>query len=194
MFSAVAATRAMLGILGSFKWFNNRRFMGAEAEPRGSGAWTSPAGKLWFAISGVAILVASALARRQRAQRGHRLRGRHAHQRHDAAAGHAGRRARRAGGRRSAWPTPSSAVAATRSAATATRPSRSGTESLDATSAGALHADARRALRRRSTGVKIVSASFGRQILRGAILAFVFSMLLIVVYIAFRFDGATRCR
>ncbi len=36
--------------------------------------------------------------------------------------------------------------------------------------------------------VRSVSASFGSEILRGAILAFVFSMFLIVVYIAFRFD------
>ena len=36
--------------------------------------------------------------------------------------------------------------------------------------------------------VRSVSASFGSEILRGAILAFIFSMFLIVVYIAFRFD------
>ena len=38
-------TRAMLGILGNFKWFNNVAFMGADAEARALDAWTSPAAR-----------------------------------------------------------------------------------------------------------------------------------------------------
>ena len=57
MFSAVATTRAMLGILGNFKWFNNVAFMGAAPKPV---RWRMDfAGRkvLWFVISGVVVVI-----------------------------------------------------------------------------------------------------------------------------------------
>src|SRR5204862_5613788 len=51
--TAVAATRAMLGLLAGFRWFNNARFMGAAGEQ--SGRWLQidfmRRRYLWFAIS-----------------------------------------------------------------------------------------------------------------------------------------------
>ena len=58
--TAVAATRAMLGLLAGFRWFENPKFMGASHSQRGR--WLQidfmKRTLLWFAISG-AILVVS---------------------------------------------------------------------------------------------------------------------------------------
>src|SRR5205807_2730833 len=57
--TAVAATRAMLGLLAGFRWFINARLMGAHGEQ--SGRWLQidfmRRRYLWFAISGVIIVV-----------------------------------------------------------------------------------------------------------------------------------------
>jgi SecD/SecF fusion protein len=57
--TAVAATRAMLGLLSGFAWFDNPRFMGAAGQQ--SAKWLQidfmRRRYLWFAISGVIILV-----------------------------------------------------------------------------------------------------------------------------------------
>jgi SecD/SecF fusion protein len=59
LLTAVAATRAMLGLLSGFKWFNNPRFMGAEGQQTARWLQMDFMGKrnLWFGISGVVILV-----------------------------------------------------------------------------------------------------------------------------------------
>ena len=52
--TAVAATRAMLGLLAGFRWFDNPRFIGAAHEQHGKLLQIDFMGKrrLWFAISG----------------------------------------------------------------------------------------------------------------------------------------------
>jgi SecD/SecF fusion protein len=61
LLTAVAATRALLGLLSRFRWFDNPRFMGAHASQRASWLqidfmrWRH----LWFAISGVALVVSA---------------------------------------------------------------------------------------------------------------------------------------
>ena len=62
------------------------------------------------------------------------------------------------------------------------------TEALSTNEVRALQADLRSALDADAFGVKNVSASFGRQIARGAILAIVVSLLLIIGYISLRFQ------
>src|SRR5204863_313838 len=61
LITAVAATRAMLGLLSGFRWFDNPRFMGAAGEQRGR--WLQidfmRRRHLWFAISGVVVLVSA---------------------------------------------------------------------------------------------------------------------------------------
>jgi SecD/SecF fusion protein len=59
LLTAVAATRAMLGLLSGFKWFNNPRFMGAEGQQTAKWLQIDFMGKrrLWFGISAVVILV-----------------------------------------------------------------------------------------------------------------------------------------
>ena len=57
--TAVAATRAMLGLLAGFRWFENPKFMGANHSQRGR--WLQidfmKRTMLWFAISGVILVV-----------------------------------------------------------------------------------------------------------------------------------------
>jgi SecD/SecF fusion protein len=62
------------------------------------------------------------------------------------------------------------------------------TESLSPTEAQSLQTNLTAAVQAESFGVKNVSASFGRQIARGAILAIIVSLLLIVGYISLRFQ------
>ncbi|MGI9111255.1 MAG: protein translocase subunit SecD, partial [Gaiellaceae bacterium] len=58
LLTAVAATRAILGLLAGFKWFDNPRLMGAEGEPP---KWIRRdfvgLRNRWFAISGVVLLL-----------------------------------------------------------------------------------------------------------------------------------------
>jgi SecD/SecF fusion protein len=62
------------------------------------------------------------------------------------------------------------------------------TESLSTTEVQAFQSGLTRAVDAEAFGVKNVSASFGRQIARGAILAIIVSLLLIVLYITARFQ------
>src|SRR5262249_53673037 len=61
-------------------------------------------------------------------------------------------------------------------------------KSLTSAQQNRLNQDLRTNLGAQSLGVKNVSSSFGRQIAHDAILAIIVSMLLIVIYIAIRFD------
>ena len=58
LLTAVAATRAMLGLLSGFKWFDSPRFMGAEGQQTAKWLQIDFMGKrrLWFALSGVIII------------------------------------------------------------------------------------------------------------------------------------------
>src|SRR5256884_8036567 len=62
LITAVAATRAMLGLLAGFRWFDNPRFMGAHGQQ--SAKWLQidfmRRRLLWFAISGAIVVVGAA--------------------------------------------------------------------------------------------------------------------------------------
>jgi SecD/SecF fusion protein len=60
--TAVAATRAMLGLLAGFRWFNNAAFMGAGGTQKGRFLQIDFMRRryLWFALSGVIIVVGAA--------------------------------------------------------------------------------------------------------------------------------------
>ena len=59
LITAVAATRAMLGLLSGFKWFDNPSFMGAAGQQGLKFLQIDFMRRrnLWFAISGVVILI-----------------------------------------------------------------------------------------------------------------------------------------
>ena len=58
--TAVFATRAMLGLLAGFRWFENPAFMGAKGQQHGRWLQIDFMGKrrLWFAISGCVVAIA----------------------------------------------------------------------------------------------------------------------------------------
>ena len=59
LITAVGATRAMLGLLAGFNWFNNPRFMGAQGQQTAKWLQIDFMRKryLWFAISGAIVLL-----------------------------------------------------------------------------------------------------------------------------------------
>jgi len=61
LITAVAGTRAMLGLLSNFRWFNNPSFMGAHGTQRGRWLQIDFMRKryVWLAISGVVLLISS---------------------------------------------------------------------------------------------------------------------------------------
>jgi SecD/SecF fusion protein len=58
MFTAVLATRAMLGVLSGFRWFNNAALMGASGAKVRWRADITGRRYLWFAISGAVVVIA----------------------------------------------------------------------------------------------------------------------------------------
>jgi SecD/SecF fusion protein len=60
--TAVFATRAMLGLLAGFRWFDNPTFMGAKGQQHGRWLQIDFMGRryLWFAISGTVVAIAIA--------------------------------------------------------------------------------------------------------------------------------------
>jgi SecD/SecF fusion protein len=58
--TAVAATRAMLGLLAGFRWFENPAFMGAKGQQHGRWLQIDFMGRrrTWFAISGAIVAIA----------------------------------------------------------------------------------------------------------------------------------------
>ena len=69
MLTAVAATRAFLGLLAGFRWFDSPRFMGAAGDPHAKWLQIDFMGKkkFWFALVGHRRRHLHRLARRSRA-------------------------------------------------------------------------------------------------------------------------------
>jgi SecD/SecF fusion protein len=59
MFTAVLATRAMLGVLSGFRWFHNAALMGASGQKVRWRADITGRRNLWFALSGIVVLIAA---------------------------------------------------------------------------------------------------------------------------------------
>jgi SecD/SecF fusion protein len=59
IFTAVFATRALLGMLAGFRWFDNPRFMGASAQKMARWQMFDAVGKrrIWFTVAGVLIAI-----------------------------------------------------------------------------------------------------------------------------------------
>ena len=186
LLTAVAATRAILGLLAGFKWFDNPKLMGAEGEPP---KWIRRdfvgMRNRWFAISGVVLLISLGALAVKGLNLGIDFRG----------------------GTQINFTTPQpaaledvraqaeeigqgDAVIQGRGDATGERYSefQIRTESLAQNEQARLTRDIRQTFEAESIGVKNVSASFGRQIAEGAIFAILASLLLIVIYISLRFQ------
>ena len=187
MVTAVAATRALLGVLAGFRWFNNPAFMGASAQK--IPAWQRidfvGRAKLWFAISGAVVLVGLGSLVWQGLNLGIDFRG----------------------GSQISFRTPEpQAVEDVRAEAAASglggaviqgrgsvenggyREFQLRTKTLTVPQQTDFQNSIRSELGATAIGVKSVSASFSQTILKSALIAIVVSLLLIVIYVTWRFE------
>ncbi len=186
LLTAVAATRAILGLLAGFNWFDNPKLMGAEGEPP---AWIRRdfvgLRRYWFAVSAVVLALSFGAIAIKGLNLGIDFEG---------------------GTKVTATVEQPVAVEDVRAEAadlglgsaqivgrgTAVDDKYPGfqiqTEELSTAESGALTQRLARTFDAESS-VQTVSASFGRQIAEGAILAIIVSLLLITIYIAFRFQA-----
>ncbi|HEX6703055.1 MAG TPA: protein translocase subunit SecF, partial [Gaiellaceae bacterium] len=185
--TAVAATRAMLGLLAGFRWFDKPRFMGAHGQQHGRWLQIDFMGRryLWLAISGAVIAIGLVSLGVRGLNLGIDFKGgtqltfkTHQAQSVDDVRAQVGRvvsagevvqgRGKQVNGGYTNW--------------------QIRTKSLSADQQRTLTQDLKEKVGAYAPGAKNVSASFGRQIARSAILAIIFSLFLIVLYIAVRFD------
>jgi SecD/SecF fusion protein len=186
--TAVFATRAMLGLLAGFKWFDSPAFMGATGAAIPNWIKHDYVGKrnLWFAISGVVMAIAIGSLSIQWLNLGIDFEG----------------------GTEIAFttaqPTPledvrseAEKVGAAGAVIQGTGDELSGnrydafqirTEALEPQEQRDLTAALTGELGARDVAVNTVSASFGSQIARSAIYAIIFSLALVVLYITVRFQ------
>ncbi|HEX2302201.1 MAG TPA: protein translocase subunit SecD [Gaiella sp.] len=188
MLTAVLATRAFLAVLAGLKMLDSPRLMGASGGgiPRWLKLDYIGRRNTWFAISGAVLLISLGAIAVKGLNLGIDFRG----------------------GTQVAFetprPVPLEAVRAQagkigqanaqiqgRGRATSGDSYQSftvRTESLTTSEVQSLQSGLTRVVDAESFGVKNVSASFGRQIARGAILAIIVSLLLIIIYISARFQ------
>ncbi len=185
--TAVAATRAMLGLLSGFRWFNSPRFMGAQGQQTAKWLQIDYVGKrrIWFAISGVVLAIAAGSLALQGLNLGIDFEG----------------------GTKVSFSTPQpTELEEVRAEAGrlgegdaqiqgAGRPVGGKytdfvmrAEALDARELGELRESLGESVGARDFGATTVSASFGAQIAESAVYAILFSLLLVVLYISFRFQ------
>jgi SecD/SecF fusion protein len=187
LLTAVAATRAMLGLLSGFKWFDNPRFMGAEGQQTAKWLQIDFMGKrkLWFGISGAVILAGVISLAVQGLNLGIDFKGGTSitfktHQPYSTGAVqsvflHQGEpdavvqgQGRSVDGKFTQW--------------------QVRTESLKLHEQTTLNQTLKTDLGAYGSGAKNVSGTFGHQIAIDAIYGIVVSLLLITIYIAIRFD------
>jgi len=187
--TAVFATRAMLGLLAGFRWFENPAFMGAKGQQHGRWLQIDFMRKryLWFAISGVILVIAAGSLATRGLNFGIDFKG----------------------GSQITFSTPTprlvddvrsdaqsidakfaKAVIQGRGAQTDGKYSdfQMRTKTLSPSDGQQLSAGLKSKLQATNYSEKSVSESFGKQIAKSALWAIVGSLLLIVLYLAIRFD------
>jgi SecD/SecF fusion protein len=187
LITAVGATRAMLGLLGGFSWFSNPRFMGAQGQQ--TAKWLQidfmRRRYLWFAISGAFLLLGAAALGVRGLNLGIDFKGGSqlsfktpvAHTTGDV----------RAVMRTEGY---ADAVIQGRGASTngAYKSFQVRTKALSGSNLTKVNNALESRLQTTAPGATTVSSSFGRQIAKSAIVAILFSLFLVVLYIAIRFD------
>jgi SecD/SecF fusion protein len=188
LLTAVAATRAMLGLLAGFRWFQNPRFMGAHAAQ--TAKWLQidfmRRRNTWFAISGAVVLIGAVSLGVRGLNFGIDFKG----------------------GTQIAFKTDAprqisdvrtqfDKIGRGGEAVIQGRGSQQDggykdfqvrTKALGPNELTAIQADLKAGVGAKAIGATTVSSSFGRQIARLAIIAVIVSLLLIVLYLAIRFD------
>jgi SecD/SecF fusion protein len=185
--TAFAATRAMLGLLAGFSWFNKPRFMGAQGQQTARWLQIDFMGKrnLWFAISGLVIILGVVALGVRGLNLGIDFKGGTqlsfktpiAHTTGDV------RDVMRAQGY-------GDAVIQGRGASSngAYKSFQVRTKALSGAKLTTVTTALEDRLQTTAPGATTVSSSFGRQIAKSAIIAVLFSLFLVVLYITIRFD------
>jgi len=187
MITAVAGTRALLGLLAGFRWFDNPAFMGASAQQIPSWQKIDFVGrrKVWFALSGTVVLISLVSLGVKGLNLGIDFQG----------------------GSQVGFETPTpvtvesirgqtASVAGADAVIQGRGAETNGAYTEFQIKTAALAADEQVELRQtlanefeaESIGFKSVSASFSRQILQSALIAIAASLLLIVGYVTLRFE------
>jgi SecD/SecF fusion protein len=187
LLTAVVATRAMLGLLSGFKWFDSPRFMGAQGQQTAKWLQIDFMGrrKTWFAISGAIIIAGLISLGAQGLNLGIDFKGGtqltfqtsqpYSQQHVQAFMAKQGQ--------------PDAVVQGKGSAVNNDFKSwQVRTKSLSRTQVNNLQQSLQSDLGASGGGVKSVSGTFGHQIAVDAIYAIIVSLLLITIYIALRFD------
>ncbi len=187
--TAVVATRAMLGLLAGFRWFDNPRFMGAEGQAIAN--WqridvNSPKRRrIWLSIATVLIIASLVAVFVKGLNFGIDFKGgtQITFKTSEYVSIEQVRSQTRAIGH-------SGAVIQGRGQAQGSRFQnfQIRTESLTLPQQNRIQAELQNELNATSIGIKSVSSSFSRQIAKGAIYAIVVSFLLIMLYITLRFQ------
>ncbi|HET6643812.1 MAG TPA: protein translocase subunit SecF, partial [Gaiellaceae bacterium] len=187
MVTAVAATRALLGLLAGFSWFDNPRFMGAAGQQHGKWLQIDFMRKryIWLAISGTVIAIAVGSLAVKGLNLGIDFKG-GTQINFQTAQPQGLDQVRSAAGELGQ----ANAVIQGRGQATDGKYARFQirTEELSRTEQDQLSRQLTSRFDATIRGVDNVSSSFGRQIAEGAIIAIIVSLLLIVLYTTFRFD------
>jgi SecD/SecF fusion protein len=188
--TAVAATRAMLGLLAGFRWFDNPRFMGAKGQTIADWQRIDVNGprrrRIWLTAATVLIALSALAIGLKGLNLGIDFKGgtQITFKTSQPTSLSKVRDEMRAIGR-------GDAVVQGRGASTGGDTYRSfqiRTKSLEAAQQDQLQTKLTDDLKATSLGVKNVSSSFSRQIARGAIFSILVSFLLIAIYISFRFQ------
>jgi SecD/SecF fusion protein len=188
--TAVAATRAMLGLLAGFRWFDNPRFMGATGQTISNWQRIDVCGpkrrRIWLSAATVAIVLSIVVIVVKGLNLGIDFKGGTQITFKTSAPtalskvrdkmGTIGRKDAVVQGR-------GASVGGDRYTSFQIR-----TKSLSAAQQDKLQGVLTDQLGATSTGVKNVSSSFSRQIARGAIFSILVSFFLIAIYISFRFQ------
>jgi SecD/SecF fusion protein len=187
LITAVAATRAMLGLLAGFSWFNKPRFMGAHGQQTAKWLQIDYMRRRywWFALSGLVLVLGAAALGIRGLNLGIDFKG-------GTQLSFKTPVAHTTGDVRSVMKAQGYADAVIQGRGASTNSAYKSFQVRTKALSGAKLTQVTRALEDRlqttSPGATTVSSSFGRQIARSAIIAVLFSLFLVVLYIAIRFD------
>jgi SecD/SecF fusion protein len=185
--TAVAATRAMLGLLAGFAWFNNPRFMGAQGQQ--TAKWLQidfmRYRRVWFGISAAVVILGAAALGIRGLNLGIDFKG-GSQLTFKTPAAHT------TGEVRTVMQTQGYGDAIIQGRGASTNGEYKSFQIRTKALSGTKLTQVTRALEDRlqttAPGATTVSSSFGRQIAKSAIIAILFSLFLVVLYIAIRFD------